>query len=199
MINPIVIIPVPQEEECLGGRERDYPLFKSALSVSIQACTMITESGAVPQTPLPPKKNPPADSFSHLCSCVLWISSANLSWKKLENSAYFTFRVNGNKIPQWMSADVFDTNSHFPICCLIEHDEWLESEKRRDKWQHLGSIACPIDSPSLLLLQPSWLLLPSSQAVSWGRDCFLEAQFMEKGRMALSYQTKAPCLAFVNI
>lgn len=101
-----------------------------------------------------------ANSCSHLCSYVLWISSANLSWKKLENSAYFTFRVNGNKIPQWMSADVFDTNSHFPICCLIEHDEWLESEKRRDKWQHLGSIACPIDSPSLLLLQPSWLLCP---------------------------------------
>lgn len=101
-----------------------------------------------------------ANSWSHLCSYVLWISSANLSWKKLENSAYFTFRVNGNKIPQWMSADVFDTNSHFPICCLIEHDEWLESEKRRDKWQHLGSIACPIDSPSLLLLQPSWLLCP---------------------------------------
>ncbi len=57
-----------------------------------------------------------------------------------------------------MSADVFDTNSHFPICCLIELDEWLESEKRHDKWQHLGSIACPIDSPSLLPLQPSWLL-----------------------------------------
>lgn len=95
-----------------------------------------------------------------VCAHGLWISSANLSWKKLENSAYFTFRVNGNKIPQWMSADVFDTNSHFPICCLIEHDEWLESEKRRDKWQHLGSIACPIDSPSLLLLQPSWLLCP---------------------------------------
>lgn len=99
-------------------------------------------------------------THADVCAHGLWISSANLSWKKLENSAYFTFRVNGNKIPQWMSADVFDTNSHFPICCLIEHDEWLESEKRRDKWQHLGSIACPIDSPSLLLLQPSWLLCP---------------------------------------
>lgn len=99
-------------------------------------------------------------THAYVCARGLWISSANLSWKKLENSAYFTFRVNGNKIPQWMSADVFDTNSHFPICCLIEHDEWLESEKRRDKWQHLGSIACPIDSPSLLLLQPSWLLCP---------------------------------------
>lgn len=75
--------------------------------------------------------------------------------------AYSTLWVNGNKIPQWMSADVFDTNSHFPICCLIEHDEWWESGRRRDEWQHLGSIACPIDSPSLLLLQPSWLLLPS--------------------------------------
>lgn len=108
-------------------------------------------------------QNPSQKCYANSCDvCAhgLWISSANLSWKKLENSAYFTFRVNGNKIPQWMSADVFDTNSHFPICCLIEHDEWLESEKRRDKWQHLGSIACPIDSPSLLLLQPSWLLCP---------------------------------------
>lgn len=107
--------------------------------------------------------------------------SANLSWKELENSAYFTFRVNGNKIPQWMSADVFDTNSHFPICCLIEHDEWLESEKRCDKWQHLGSIAWPIDSPSLLLLQPSCLLCPPHR--HGGSDFFLEeTQFMNKGR-----------------
>lgn len=43
--------------------------------------------------------------------------------KKQQAGAYFTLRVNGNKIPWWMSADVFDTNSHFPICCLIEHDE----------------------------------------------------------------------------
>lgn len=43
--------------------------------------------------------------------------------KKQQAHAYFTPRVNGNKIPWWMSADVFDTNSHFPICCLIEHDE----------------------------------------------------------------------------
>lgn len=41
--------------------------------------------------------------------------------------------------------------------------------------------------------------LPSPQAVSWGRDCFLEAQFMEKGRVAFSYHSKTPCLAFVNI
>lgn len=81
--------------------------------------------------------------------------------EKQQACAYFTLWVNGNKIPWWMSADVFDTNSHFPICCLIEHDEWWESERRLDEWQHLGSIACPIDSPSLLLLQPSWLLLPS--------------------------------------
>lgn len=152
------------------------------------------------ETPVSKTHNPPANSCSHLCSsCVLRISSAKLSQKKLENSAYFTFRVNGNKIPQWMSADVFDTNSHFPICCLIEHDEWLESEKRRDKWQHLGSIACPIDSPSLLLLQPSWLLCPPHKPVSWGRDDFLEAQLMEKGRVALSYHSKIPCLVFVNI
>ncbi len=59
-----------------------------------------------------------------------------------------------------MSADVFDTNSHFPICCLIGHDEWWKSWRRCDKWQHLGSTAWPIDSPSLLPLQPSWLLYP---------------------------------------
>lgn len=138
-------------------------------------------------------------THAYVCARGLWISSANLSRKKLENSAYFTFRVNGNKIPQWMSADVFDTNSHFPICCLIEHDEWLESEKRRDKWQHLGSIACPIDSPSLLLLQPSWLLCPPHKPFLGGRDCFLETQFMEKGSVAFSYHSKTPCLAFVNI
>lgn len=74
--------------------------------------------------------------------------------------AYSTLWVNGNKIPQWMSADVFDTNSHFPICCLIGHDEWWKSGRRCDKWQHLGSTAWPIDSPSLLPLQPSWLLCP---------------------------------------
>lgn len=79
-----------------------------------------------------------------------------------------------------MSADVFDTNSHFPICCLIEHDEWLESEKRRDKWQHLGSIACPIDSPSLLLLQPSWLLCPPHKPFCGGGSAFQSR--MRKGK-----------------
>lgn len=98
-----------------------------------------------------------------------------------------------------MSADVFDTNSHFPICCLIEHDEWLESEKRRDRWQHLGSIACPIDSPSLLLLQPSWMLCPPHKPFLGGGDCFLETQFMEKGSVAFSFHSKTSCLAFVNI
>lgn len=86
--------------------------------------------------------------------------TSNKNTEKPEPCAYFTLGVNGNEIPWWMSADVFDTNSHFPICCLIEHDEWWESGRRRDRWQHLGSIAWPIDSPSLLLLQPSWLLCP---------------------------------------
>lgn len=49
--------------------------------------------------------------------------TSNNNTEKPEPCAYFTLRVNGNEIPQWMSADVFDTNSHFPICCLIEHDE----------------------------------------------------------------------------
>lgn len=151
-------LPLKGERECVRRKER-----QGAHHAWKWICTYWGAKATGNDPPAPPKPSlnfSCRDSHRPLSCCVLRISFANLSRKKLKNSAYFTFGVNGNKIPQWMSADVFDTNSHFPICCLIEHDEWLESEKRRDKWQHLGSIACPIDSPSLLLLQPSWLLCP---------------------------------------